>query len=743
MEKRAYSDRTIERKRVFTLLSVFFIAMVVIIYRSFYLTIIKHDEYRAIAEDQWTLNVQVEAKRGSILDTNGRELAVSANIYRVDCDIKTLQKNAEENQISLEKIAKDISDVLKLDYDTVYKKISNKNYEQAVIKRRVEEDEIKKLNTLVTEKQTVMVDGKKVEQVKTHGYYGIVIGADTKRYYPNNNFLAHVLGYTNDNGGAIGIELQYDNVLKGTPGMRLSEGDNKRQDLPYSIAKMVTPIPGKNLLITIDERVQRFSEQVAEETLEATKAKGVRIMVMNPKNGEILAMVNKPDFNPNDGYDNTKTSDENNALMRNRLVSDAYEPGSIFKVFTAVAAMSEGKVSESDTFNCNGSFVEGGRTVHCWKTSGHGSQTFVEILENSCNVGFHDLGLRLGPEGLNKYIYDLELNKATGIDLPGEAVGIAKKTKDMTNLDLSIISFGQVNSLSSLEYMKAFNAVANGGYLITPHLMKEISHIDTSTGEKIIDSTYVPAENKKVLDENICKELRLDLEKVISEGGGKKAYVEGYTIAGKTGTAQKISQNGGGYEQGKYIATFVGMVPADDPQLTVYISIDEPDPSNYYAGQIAAPAARDLFLKLFNHYVMNPTENPALSESLLQDLIVPEVRGLKVNDANLSIKENRFVPEIEGQGEYVVEMNPKPGSKMTENSKIILYTSNENNYNSYVVIPKFVGLDSEKAKQIADELGLVVELKGNGIITEQNIEPSIEVDKGTSIVLKSEELYGD
>lgn len=741
MSKKGYSDRTVERRRVFALLSVFFISMVVIGFRAFYLTIIKHEDYGARAERQWTLNVEVEAKRGSILDRNGRELAVSANIYRVDCDIKTLQEYAKKIEVPIEKIAKEVSDVLELDYDTVYKKISNTKFEQAMLKRRVEKDVVDKLNSLVEKKETITLDGEEVESVTKEGYYGIVISSDTKRYYPNNDFLAHVLGYTNDEGGALGIEMEYDRVLKGTSGMRLSEADINRQDLPYSIAKMVTPIDGKDLVITIDERVQRMAEQVAEETLEATLGKSVRIMVMNPNNGEILAMVNTPDFNPNDGYDNTKSADENSALARNRLVSDAYEPGSIFKVFTAVAAMSEGKVSLEDTFNCSGSFTEGGRVVHCWKTSGHGSQNFMEILQNSCNVGFHELGLRLGAEGLNKYINDLGLNQTTGIDLPGEGKGIAKKTESMTDLDLSIISFGQVNSMTALEYMRAFNAVANGGTLITPHIMKEVSHVDSDTGERVIDESFA-VETKEVLNEDVCRELRGYLEKVISEGGGKKAYVEGYTIAGKTGTAQKISETGG-YEPGKYIATFVGMVPADNPQLTIYVSIDEPDPSNYYAGQIAAPAARELFLKIFNHYAINPTENPALSESLLQDIIVPEVRGLSVEDASLKMKENKFIPEIQGQGEYIVDVNPKPGSKMTENSKIVLYTSNDNKYSSIVVVPKFVGMDSDMAKQVAEELGFVVELDGNGIITKQSVDAGIEVDKGMNIIFTSEEVYGD
>lgn len=740
MNKKGYSDRTIERRRVFALLSIFFISMTMIVGRTFYLTIIKHEDYGARAENQWTLNVEVEAKRGNILDRNGREFATSANIYRVDCDIKSLREYATDNNISLQKIAEDVSKILELDYDTVYKKISNTKFEQAMLKRRVEQDVVDKLNSLDKEKKTL--DGKEVEVPV--GYYGIVIGSDTKRYYPNNNFLSHVLGYTNDNGGALGVELQYNDVLKGIPGMRLSEADRYRQDLPYSIAKMVTPIPGKDVVLTIDEIVQRFAEQVAKDTLQDTKAKEVRIMVTNPNNGEILAMVNMPDFNPNDGYDNTKSSVENNAITRNRLVSDAYEPGSIFKVFTAIAAMSEGKVSLNDTFYCSGSFTEGGRIVHCWKSGGHGSQNFLDILKNSCNVGFHELGLRLGPEGLNKYIYNLELNKATGIDLPGETVGIAKKTSDMTNLDLSIISFGQVNSMSALEYIKGFNAIANGGTLITPHIMKEISHYDSAIGQKVVDKSFI-TENKKVLDldEETCRELRMYLEKVVSEGGGKKAYVEGYTIAGKTGTAQKISKTGRGYEQGKYISTFVGMVPADNPQLTLYLSIDEPDPSNYYAGQIAAPAARELFLKIFNHYAINPTQNPALSRSLLQDIIVPEIRGLSKDDAILKIKESRFIPEVQGDGEYVVDMNPKPGSKMTENSKIILYTSNDNNYSSIVLVPKFIGMDSDKAKQVAEELGFIVELNGIGIITGQNIESGIEVGKGVNIILTSEEIYGD
>lgn len=686
-------------------------------------------KYKSIATDQWTSDVKIEARRGKILDRNGNELAVSANVYRVDLDMNTLRKTKEDLKITDDTLASKLSEAVGIDKGEIVKILtktlpSGLPMGSATLARRIEKEQADKVINL-------QINGKKLR--------GVIVSPDTKRYYPNNNFLAHVLGHTRADGeGLTGVELSYNKYLAGVPGVKIAETDNKSQELPYTISEYTKPVPGKDIVLTVDQMIQHFAEKAAQQALNDNKAKAVSIVVMNPQNGDVLAMANKPDYNPNNPWEEGKSFEELQKDWRNRVVSDTFEPGSIFKVVTAAAAMEE-KVIDEATYQitCNGSVTIGKRTIRCWKRTGHGLETFVDILKNSCNVGFMDLGKKLGAEKLNKYIEKFGLGKKTGIDLPGEASGIIKKTQDISETDLATISFGQTNTLTGIQYITALNAVANGGYLIKPHVVQQVQHYDDSN-EKIIDLSNENMEKKQILDKDVMARLRGYLEKVVSEGGGANAFVEGYKIAGKTGTAQKVV--GGKYAEGKYIASFGGMAPADNPKITVFISIDEPDPSKYYAGQIAAPVAKQVFTDIFNYLAYSSNDTDKI---LLKNVVIPEVRGLKKDEAVKILKENKLNYEIDKDGEYIVDMTPKPGYSVNEGGKIILYTGDSQNYNKEVVVPNLKGYDKDKAIQLLSSLGIQAKVIGEGIVTEQSISSGQKVNRNSAVITLTLKEVGD
>ena len=684
--------------------------------------IVKGIDYKEKAILQWTSDVRIAAKRGRILDRNGEELAISANVFRVDLDLNSLRETTTKNKLTMNDIAPELAKILGMESKDVLTILTKTNSKgkligSAILKRRIEKATSDKIS-----------DFSKKNKLR-----GIVITGDTKRYYPNNNFLASVLGHTNSDGnGLTGVELYYNKYLSGIPGMKISETDQKSEALPYTISDYTKPIDGKDLVLTVDEMIQFFCEKAAAQAMIDNKAAGVTITVMNPKNGEILGMVNKPDYNLNDPWDLSKSYDENQKVWRNRAVSDTFEPGSIFKVFTSIAAMEEGEVKESDKFVCNGSTVVGGRKIKCWKIAGHGEQNFVEILKNSCNVGFMELGRRLGPEKLNKYISLFGFGKKTGIDLNGEALGIIRKTKDMTPVDVAVTSFGQGNTLSAVQYLTAFNSIANGGKLITPHIMKEIVDYDETNTKKVLQA-YSNYNERRIIDEGVTKQLRTYLEQVVENGGGKKAFIAGYHIAGKTGTAQKINKTGAGYAPGKYVASFAGMAPADNPSISIVINIDEPDPSNYYGGQIATVVGKQVFNDIFNYLSFkSDASKEETSKSLLRDIIVPEVRGLKKSEAEKSLKDNNLKVKLSSEGEIITDMTPKPGYTVKEGTEIILHTGELKKDNNMVMVPNIKGNSPENATKLLSSLGLKAKFVGNGIVAEQSIEGK-EVKKGTTI----------
>jgi len=726
-KKKGYRDKIKANKRMGITLLILSCVFFFLFLRLFYIMVVKGWEYSALAEAQWTSQITVEAERGRILDRNGEEMAVSASVYRVDVDMNTLRETMTNNNLTTDQVSEKLANALGMqaaDVKTILNgKLSNgKPISYAILKRKIEKAQADTVTALKLR--------------------GVIVSSDTKRYYPNGNFLAHVLGFLNSDGaGMAGVELKYNSLLAGTPGKNASETDRKSEELPYSNAVITEPVDGKDLILTIDEVVQNIAEKAAKKAMEENKAKAVTIIVMDPNNGNVLAMVNKPDFDPNNPWEEGKTSEELQALWRNRSVSDTYEPGSIFKVITSVAALETGAVNSNSSFTCTGSFTILNQTIHCWKRSGHGVESFVDILKNSCNTGFAEVGATVGKEKLTEYIKKAGFGEKTGIDLPGEASGIVKDPKDITALDLATISFGQTNTVSCIEYLTAFNAVANGGKLITPHLMYQTGHYDEETNKEVADSTYDSASTaRQVFDSAKTAELRSYLEKVVSEGGGSKAFIDGYHIAGKTGTAQKVGRldNGKfGYMKNKYIASFAGMAPASNPKITVFIQIDEPDPSNYYAGQIAAPVAQTVFNDIFNYMAMkSDASGEEIAKSLLRDVVVPDVRGLAKTQAQAILAEYNLDYVTDDAGDYVVNMEQAPGTTVKEGSKITLYTGTTANYNKVVTVPDLKGLGREKANKTLNSIGLKAKYTGDGMVASQSIEAGTSVTKGSVIGLE-------
>lgn len=728
MKKKVYRDKAMMKKRSSFALIVLLTFLCGLALRLSYIMIVERKEYAAGAEEQWTSEVQIDARRGKILDRNGVELAVSANVYRIDFDLNSIRKSLEKDKKTTDDIAPLIAEATGIPTAEVKDKLetklpSGKDAGSATLVRRVEKSVADKVNAL--------------------DIYGVIVSADTKRYYPNDTLASHVLGSTNIDGvGLTGAELQYNEYLAGIPGRRITELDKGNEELPYTISKFTPPVDGKDLKLTIDENLQYFAEKTAEKGMIDNNAKAVSVLIMNPKTGEVLAMANKPDFDPNDpfkgyeAFEGETNSDKLQKMWRNRLVNDTFEPGSVFKVVTMSAALEEGVVHENDTFTCGGSLVVGGRTIKCWKTGGHGTQTLPEIVQNSCNVGFMEVGKRLGAEKLNEYIRAFGFGKVSGIDLPGEARGIIKATKDITETDLATISFGQTNTVNSVQYMTAFNALANGGTLIQPHVMKEVSHLDEN-GTVVIDEKFNPQKSSNVVSAETAATLRDYLERTVVKGGSSKSYIEGYNIGAKTGTAQKVIN--GVYAPGKYISSVAAMAPVDDPEITVFISIDEPSNGAYYAGQIAAPLAKELFDEIFN-YLESEFAKEGL-EGIEKEIVIPEVRGLSVDKAKQILKDHNLTYRIEGSGSIITDIKPYPGYTVKEGSEVTLYTDGNGTSNKNVIMPNLKGRSVEDVDKLLGNLGIKYSIEGKGAIIKQSIPAGELVNKGSTVNLILNDEY--
>lgn len=550
--------------------------------RLFYVVVIAKDSIYAMAQNQISKEIVIPAKRGDILDRNGSLLASSTEAYRVDADLVTFRKLLDSKKRTADYYAGPLAQILGTDVETILEKLTADN-SGTIIKRKLEKGVIDNLRTYIDEENINF----------------LLIGYDNVRYYPNGNYLSHVLGSVNvDGSGVMGLEYYFNESLKGVDGIKIAEVDKKNNELPYTSVVQTNAIDGKKLVLAIDERVQYFIENIADKAMKDHGAAGVTIIVSNPKTGGILGLVNSPDYDPNNPYGEL-SKDDFNQVTRNVAVNDAYEPGSTFKIVTFSAALDSGVVSEGNHYYCPGYIYVDGVRVNCSKREVHGDQSLAEVLKNSCNVGTVLIAQKLGKEKLNEYVKLYGFGQKTGIDLPGETKGIVFNTDAMKNIDLASASIGQGNIVSPIQILSAMNTIANKGIKTKLHLVDKVINVDKD-GASISEETVFSTEGTRVISESTADRMMSLLYKAIGENKASKAYSEEVEIFGKTGTAEKIvtDENGKtGYSDEEYISSFMGGAPASDPKVTVLVIVDYPKDS-IFGGEVAAPIAKEIILEM-------------------------------------------------------------------------------------------------------------------------------------------------
>ena len=555
--------KTPQKQRLFFVFFVVCFCLFMLVGRLVYLMIYRADYYGERAKAVQQRERSIKGSRGKILDRNGIVLAGNKSVSTI---------SVIHNQIKQpEKVIKNLSAILEIDEDEIRKKV-NKVSSRKKIKSNVEKAISDKIRNLEMD--------------------GVMVDEDCKRTYPFNSLASKVIGFTGaDNQGILGLEVKYEKYLKGEPGYILTTTNARGIEVDKRAEERIEPKQGKDLYTSIDINIQKFATQAAKNVMEAKGAKNVKILVMNPNNGEIFAMVNVPEFNLNKPYDikskkklsQKELNQKLNDMWRNGCVCDTYEPGSTFKVFTATAAYEQGVVKLTDTFNCPGYKIVGDRKIRCHKTTGHGAETFAQGVQNSCNPVFMEVGQRLGVANMFKYLKKFSVLDKTGIDVTGEAVTIMHQQKNVGEVELATMSFGQSFQLSPIRLLTTISAVINGGNMITPHFGVKI--LDEQKNRKY---TIRYNAQKNVISKDTSEVMKKILESVVSEGGGKKAAVDGYKVGAKTGTSEKLPRR-----SGKYVASCMGFAPADNPKVIALVLIDEPQ-GIYYGGTIAAPVISKL-----------------------------------------------------------------------------------------------------------------------------------------------------
>lgn len=552
-------NKTYNKRKVLVVFLCAAFVLFCLIGRLVYLMIFDAEYYQNMAEELHEREREIKAARGEIVDRNGVVLATNRTV----CTISVIHSQIKDPQQTADMLSKE----LELDREDVLKKVE-------------------KVSSM--EKIKTNVDKKTGDRIREYNLPGVKVDEDFKRYYPYDRLASRVLGFTgSDNQGIIGLEVKYEDVLKGTNGKILTVTDARGIELEGVAEDRIEPVAGNTLKTSLDYNIQSYCEQAAEKVLEEKQAEGVSVLLMNPQNGEIYAMVNVPEFNLNEPYRlNDKTEDQMtdeerqnrlNQMWRNRCINDTYEPGSTFKIITSAACLEEGVVSLDDTFSCPGYRIVEDRKIRCHKVGGHGTETFVQGIENSCNPVFMDIGLRLGSERFCDYFEQFGLMSLTNIDLPGEAGTIMHKREDIKAVELATMTFGQSFQITPIQMAVTVSSMVNGGRRVTPHL--GVSVLDKK-GKTV--KTFKYGEKEGIVSEKTSETMQELLEKVVSEGSGKNAYLEGYSIGGKTATSQTLPRSAG-----KYISSFIGFAPADDPQILGMVIIHDPQ-GIYYGGTIAA-----------------------------------------------------------------------------------------------------------------------------------------------------------
>ena len=628
MTKKEQSLYPIRRKLLIVFISITFFFCAVI-GRFGYLQLVDGRNLQEKALSQWTRDLPLRAERGKILDTNGELLAGTSTLYTLYVRPRSI------NDVSA--LCKLIAPIIDVKYDILLNKIQGKKVSEITIAKKLTKDQMLKISDM--------------------NISGVYFSEDTLRYYPYGNFMTQILGYTNVDGeGQEGLESYLDKYLSGVDGILLTESDLTGLELENSKLSYIPAISGLNVTLTVDRYIQQYAEQIVYDALFDHKAQSASCIVMNAKTGAILAMANAPGFDLNNPPRNEVTTLFSN--MKNKTITDVYEPGSTFKILTAAIALNEGKVTPSSTFFDPGYRIVDGQRIKCWKTIGHGSQTFAEGVQNSCNSVFMDIALKVGATKTYEYYSKFGLTQKTGIDMRGESSSIMIPLNSVKNVDLARMGFGHAIAVTPLQLVSAAASCVNGGNLLTPYICEKITDKD---GKEIFSAT--PKIKDKVISTETSSTLACLLESVVSKGSGKHAFVNGYSIGGKTGTAQKYKD--GKIAQGAYVSSFLGFAPVENPEYVVFLSVNEPSTGVYYGSLVAAPYVGKLFSNIFAHYSIEP--NPILmDEDYDKYFAMPNLLGKEYKEAKSILDEYDLEYECESVLGRVTMQIPEAGSMINK-----------------------------------------------------------------------------
>ena len=703
------------------------------ILRLAYFQIFNSDEYRVLAEAGQLSDTEIPADRGVIYDSNMEVLAESASAWLVYVNPSKIEDGEQRTLISkgLAKILDDDS----LKWKDIYEKIGNKKYGYVKIKGKIEYETKTKIQ----------------EFVNKNDLYAIVcIDPDVKRYYPHGNFASTIIGMTNvDSDGRVGIELEYNDVLTGVPGRIITARDGHSDLMSTNYETKFDAEQGTSLVLSIDKTIQHYLEKGLSQAVvdnDATSAYGI---VMDVNTGAVLAMATMPDYDLNNPAvitdkavlkelskikDKEKYAQAYNEkvylMWRNKAVSDTYEPGSVFKIFTAAAGLEEGVVTPDTTYNCTGAIRVADNTIHCHRREGHGVQTVTEGLVNSCNPFYITIGQKLGTEKFYKYFEAFGFTEDSGIDLPAEATPVGgvtyHKKEDMGISQLSSSAFGQTFQVSAIQMITAVSAIANGGKLMEPYVVaKQIDQEGNTVYEK------TPTVKRQVVSESTANTVLGMMEKVVDGGTGRNAYIPGYRVAGKTGTSEKLTVDG------EYIASFVGCAPADDPQIAVLIIIDEPQVYNHGGGAIAAPVAGVVIEQTLKYMNVEPVYSD--EELAKLNASTPDVNGMSIAAAKESLSKQNFSARVVGNGDKVVSQYPAKGQSVPVEGVVVLYTQT-GNVETTSTVPDLTGLSIGEANKRAVNSGYNIRISGASHDSEvvsyrQSVEKGTKAELGSTITV--------
>lgn len=702
--------------------------------RLTYLTTIQSSELQESAVDLQLADTTVSAKRGTIYDANGNVLAESASVWQVVMSPVNF-KNDKQRQAA----AKGLSEIFDLEYNDVLDDTKQQSH-YVVVKRRIESDE--------REKVLQLIDTLK----KDYSCSGVIqLLDDYKRYYPKNSLASSVIGFTgSDDQGLEGIEYEYDSYLSGTPGRIITAQNARGTDMPFRYEQNVESEDGNNVYLTIDETIQSICEKYMQKGVEDNNVlnKGVCI-AMDVNTGAILAMVTTDGYDLNNPYELSAKDKKKikstpkkkqaeaesaalSAMWRNKAVADTYMPGSVFKMCVASAALEENLVNEKTSFTCTGSISVEGETIHCSNISGHGTQNFVEVISNSCNPAFIQIGQMLGAGKFRQYYQGFGFSDKTGIDLPGEAEDSFWKEGKMGGVDLAVASFGQNFTITPIQMITACAAVSNGGYVVQPHV---VSKITDSKGNVI--KTVDKKVKRQVISDDTSKKMNEYLEYNTERQGAAAGYISGYKVAGKTGTTEKrgVTKFESSFSE-DYISSFCGYAPADDPQIAMLVFFDTPDGDAYYGSQVSSP----VFINIMSEVLPYLDVKTSYTDEELGyvDASAGDYTGVSVDEAKTAVEADGFTATVKGNGSTVISQIPTVSSGLQKGGSIVLYTDSDSQSET-VSVPSLIGLSPDEVNDVASAYGLNVSFSGattsSGTSSSQNVEAGTSVSPGTVITV--------